>query len=759
MVCALARRTTTRAGSANTTVTALICALLLLTAFAAPTPARADSHNGTHVIIGVTPNSTFQVTHNNDVVFDLPVVADAQGILGFVIEDQDPSAGGTVCILPPGPPQVTGQEICGFADTTATICWRTNWPATSQVEYGTTTAYGGSTPVSTDLVLSHEIDVTPLATETTYHCRAVSVDAFGNRVVSGDMTFTTNPLRPIITEVTVVDTTETTATITWLTSTPSSSQAEYGTTTAYGSIAGAASELALEHELVIENLEPDELYHFCALSTDVYGQDASSDDHVFVTRPDEFPDALVIEELGIIDVMPDEATVWWTTSQPATSLVEYGVDETYGLSALDFEYVAFHELTLPGLDVGTVYHYRVLSINAGGGVALTDDATFETPPSALEIGPVTIVDLTPSAFTVGWDTNRPASSQVEYGLDEWYGDETALDPTPTTHHAVTVAGLEPSRTYHFRTRSVDGYGSPGVSGDHTVTTAAAEIQIYGLSVVDTTATSAVVAWQTVVDASSTVEYGTAPNCPLSVHEPGPTTHHEVELTGLRPGTIYYYRARSAGGGSEGVSPVYAFETRSVSDFMPPQVPAGFSAEAGPGKIALHWEPNQEPDLGGYRVYRRAEPEEVFTLHASIAAGITSYTDTDVVDGSIYEYAIASFDDAGNESVLSAIIKTVPGVGLGGSIWIYPNPVGDETTIRFVPPRSARDGDRYDIRIYDATGRLIRTVASGTADRDRGPLTIRWDATDSRGRPVGSGIYFCVATCSAGSVRTKVMVLR
>ena len=75
--------------------------------------------------------------------------------------------------------------------TGATVTWITDEPADSQVEYGTTTAYGSSTPLDTTKVTSHGQILSGLVPETTYHYRVRSTDAAGNTATSTDRTFTT----------------------------------------------------------------------------------------------------------------------------------------------------------------------------------------------------------------------------------------------------------------------------------------------------------------------------------------------------------------------------------------------------------------------------------------------------------------------------------------------------------------------------------------------------------------------------------------
>src|SRR5262249_26637191 len=73
----------------------------------------------------------------------------------------------------------------------ATITWTTNENSDTQVEYGSTTAYGQSTTLSSALATAHSQGLSGLTAGTLYHYRVKSRDAAGNLAVSGDFTFTT----------------------------------------------------------------------------------------------------------------------------------------------------------------------------------------------------------------------------------------------------------------------------------------------------------------------------------------------------------------------------------------------------------------------------------------------------------------------------------------------------------------------------------------------------------------------------------------
>src|SRR5262245_34673666 len=53
----------------------------------------------------------------------------------------------------------------------ATVSWTTDEAADSQVEYGTSAAYGSSTPLAAALVTSHAVTLSSLNAATTYHYR------------------------------------------------------------------------------------------------------------------------------------------------------------------------------------------------------------------------------------------------------------------------------------------------------------------------------------------------------------------------------------------------------------------------------------------------------------------------------------------------------------------------------------------------------------------------------------------------------------
>ena len=89
------------------------------------------------------------------------------------------------------PPLVSGVTASAITSSGATITWTTDEVSDSQVEYGLTTTYSSSTPVTASLVTSHLVTLSGLAGTQLYHFRVRSHDAAGNLATSTDFTFTT----------------------------------------------------------------------------------------------------------------------------------------------------------------------------------------------------------------------------------------------------------------------------------------------------------------------------------------------------------------------------------------------------------------------------------------------------------------------------------------------------------------------------------------------------------------------------------------
>jgi hypothetical protein len=84
---------------------------------------------------------------------------------------------------------------------------------------------------------------------------------------------------------------------------------------------------------------------------------------------------------------------------------------------------------------------------------------------------------------------------------------------------------------------------------------------------------------------------------------------------------------------------------------------------------------------------------------------------------------------------------------------YPNPFNPTTIIRFDLPRSGH----VKLSVYNVSGTLVSTITDRHMKEGRREVT--WDARDSRGNPVASGIYFCRLVAGDFSQTRKMVLLR
>jgi hypothetical protein len=84
----------------------------------------------------------------------------------------------------------------------------------------------------------------------------------------------------------------------------------------------------------------------------------------------------------------------------------------------------------------------------------------------------------------------------------------------------------------------------------------------------------------------------------------------------------------------------------------------------------------------------------------------------------------------------------------------PNPFRRAARIAFDVPS---DGAPVQLQIYDASGRLVRSLVNG--DRPAGRQEATWDSRDDGGTPLGSGVYFARLRVGPHHASQKLLLVR
>lgn len=85
---------------------------------------------------------------------------------------------------------------------------------------------------------------------------------------------------------------------------------------------------------------------------------------------------------------------------------------------------------------------------------------------------------------------------------------------------------------------------------------------------------------------------------------------------------------------------------------------------------------------------------------------------------------------------------------------YPNPFNPKAQIRFVLSEPAP----VDLVVYDAAGRVVRTIASGER-LAAGEHERAWNGRDDAGRIVGGGVYHARLRAGGEAETTRLVLLK
>jgi len=176
----------------------------------------------------------------------------------------------------------------------------------------------------------------------------------------------------------------------------------------------------------------------------------------------------------------------------------------------------------------------------------------------------------------------------------------------------------------------------------------------------------------------------------------------------------------------------------------PAAPTGLSARSVLVDVRLYWHKNSEPDLQGYRVFRRdstiMNPTPMWTSWALLVEKNTDTThlDTTTVSGGKYRYRLTAFDSLGNESGYSDSVTIK--VGAKGDTDKQP-PFGltktivrDVQSIEFFIPEGRKE---VFVKVYDCCGRIVNKQRIHVGSSNLCEISLK----NSRFDHLPSGVYF------------------
>jgi len=251
------------------------------------------------------------------------------------------------------------------------------------------------------------------------------------------------------------------------------------------------------------------------------------------------------------------AGVTWDTDENSNSSVIYGLSAgNLNLSAGQNNDVTSHSVNLIGLSQATTYFYNLTPCDTYGNCANNGTFNFTTEaPSVATITDITSTSINANIEQIDWITNFNSDTNVTYGLTTALGSEV-YDVTPTTTHSINITGLTSNTLYYYNVSSDTG---TNVTTNGTFNFTTTSINISNVLASPNTITASIT-WNTNGLADSKVEYGETIGLGDEVTNSSLVDSHDILLTNLTDGTVYYYKITSCDSGSCDVSATYNFST-------------------------------------------------------------------------------------------------------------------------------------------------------------------------------------------------------
>jgi outer membrane protein assembly factor BamB len=431
-----------------------------------------------------------------------------------------------------------------------------------------------------------------------------------------------------------------------------------------------ASDSNFTSAIVIDTLLADTLKSVCALAfaNTYYWRVSAINQWDTSAYSTVLPFTTIIEAPSIpINLLPSNGS----TAQPLTPTLNWSIApraSTYRLQVAtdsSFSNLVVNDSTLAAnsnqvgpLANNTIYYWRVNAKNVGGASQYSASWMFVTilATPAL-VSPTNLSGNVSAQPILNWSTVSGATHyQLQLSPDSLFVTLVLNDSTLTTNTS-QIGQLGYSSTYFWRVRAKNVLSNSAYSSVFSFTTI---IQAPAVPVLASPAngsignpTSLTLQWNTGQRAEkyhlqltidTTTNSFTVDDSAITATTKGVST--------LLQSTKYFWRVRSINvGGTSGFSTYWSFFTNLDG-------PTIVTAAAGYHKVTISWMPSALPNIALYRIYRgTASPASV--LRDSVFSSQTAYSDSGLVNGTMYFYRVTAVNNYGIESAFSNEANATP----------------------------------------------------------------------------------------------------
>ena len=238
-----------------------------------------------------------------------------------------------------------------------------------------------------------------------------------------------------------------------------------------------------------------------------------------------------------------------------------------------------------------------------------------------------------------------------------------------------------------------------------------------------------------------------------------TTDTVKTVTGLQKGRPHYWRVRVRTADGLGIwSTVWQFITTTTLPSMPVLGTVTHDTSGISDGFIFHWNKTLYTDQ---YLLQTAYDSTFTSVNHAVSTSDTSRMISGFLLGRLYYWRVqaSNYLGSGPWSNVGSFIASPTDVTEEGRIPIeyslrqnYPNPFNPTTTIQY----SVQQASHVELKIYDSLGRLIKTLVDEW--KNSGEYTVAWDAKNTFGKAVPSGVYYYrIVTGSFTSAKKMICV--
>ncbi len=412
------------------------------------------------------------------------------GTMDNTVESQNaPTYSNAVTLTPKGvytePPTLTSTPVALDVSTKkAKLSWSTSREADSKIAYGTKSGeYFEVEAYSSEKKTDHLIELTNLSPSTLYYYVAKWTDEDGNTGTSEELSFRTLEA-PRVREVSVTNISISSALIKYTARGANSVKIYFGKSTDFGGVKEVpTSPVEAPYTSQLTGLDDGTKYIYKINSLDQDGNEYQGTVLDFTTLPR--PRLFDINFSQIRGTAQPSVLVSWNSNTETSTVVSYYEASNPGSVKDETNpnlIKGVNRAILRSLNPETNYAMVIKARDKVGNEVVSDIYQFTTaidtrPPSISSLKIESVVPAksgqsTGAQIIVSWNTDKPSTSQVEFGEGTAgnYSQKTQEETTLKQNHLVVISDLTPSKVYSIRALSRDKAGNIGKSnGNNTLT--------------------------------------------------------------------------------------------------------------------------------------------------------------------------------------------------------------------------------------------------------------------------------------------------